>query len=153
MPKQKISPLIFDTYLAIIKNSLGSKMFRNFYVKINGKHIDIMKNGQYSCAFYLSNILKTFNLIKKPHVTVISTIKDMQKSRWQKIKKPKIGSVLVWEIKKFGKNDIHTHIGFYIGNHQAISNSSNKGCPIKHHWTFNNERKITAIYWHPKLSL
>jgi len=66
---------------------------------------------------------------------------------------PQFQREFVWEIKKFGKNDIHTHIGFYIGNHQAISNSSNKGCPIKHHWTFNNERKITAIYWHPKLSL
>jgi len=45
MPKKKkIIPLLRDSYLAVIKNSVGSKTFRNFYAKVNGKKQDLLKN-------------------------------------------------------------------------------------------------------------
>jgi hypothetical protein len=93
--KIKVTPLVLETYLAVIKNSVGSKMFRNFYAEVNGKPTDIMKNGDVSCAFFASSILVLFKLIKETHGTVDSTINDLKESGWLEIKKPKAGSVLI----------------------------------------------------------
>ncbi|MFH1170331.1 MAG: hypothetical protein V1704_02130 [Candidatus Vogelbacteria bacterium] len=148
--KQKVIPLIADTYLAVIKNSLGSKMFRNLYAKVDGKKEDITRNGELSCAFYVSSILALSKQIKEIHVTVDSTVKDLKKSGWKISQKPKVGSVLVWEKVNFGNNDVHKHIGFYIGDRKAVSNNYQCGYPVKHNWIFTN-RKIEMILWNPKL--
>lgn len=148
---KKIIPLPFENYLAVIKNSVGSKLFRNFYAKINGKRADIMRDGKLSCAFYVSAILVLFTLIKSTHGTVDGTVKDLQKSGWRSIKKPRIGSIIVWEEVDFGGGDVHKHIGFFIGGDKAISNNSELGYPVRHHWTFHNKRKVTMIFWNPKL--
>lgn len=149
--KQNISSPIFDTYLAVIKNSLGSKLFRNFYAKVNGKRADIMRNGELSCAFHVSSILVLFQFVKGVHATVDSTVKDLQRSGWKVIKRPKIGSVLVWEKIDFGNRDIHKHIGFYIGNNKAVSNSFKRGYPVIHSWNFGAKRKVDLMFWYPKL--
>jgi len=148
---QKVERLIFTSYLAMIKNSVGSKAFKNYYAKVNGIKKDVMENGKNSCAFFASSVLLTFELIEHFHATVDGLEKDLKASGWQKIKKPKIGSIIIWEPKKFEQNEIHKHLGFYIGNKKAISNSSQKGTPIVHHWTYNHSRKIEKIYWHKKL--
>lgn len=146
-----MTPLYFDTYLAAIKNSVGSKIFRNFYVKVGGKKKDVMNNGELSCAFYVSSILALFKYIKEPHGAVLATVEDIQKAGWTKINKPIIGSVLVWEKIDFGSNDLHAHIGFYIGKDIAISNNYKLGYPTEHNWTFNGMRKIDSIWWNAKL--
>ncbi len=155
MPHQ-IKPLIFDNYLALIKNSVGSKTWQNFYVKINGKKCDVMRSGDLSCAFFVSSLLALLGLIKRPHATVNSTLSDMENSGWHKIKKPKIGSILLWESQMGADGESHRHLGFYIGRHKAVSNSSSSRMPLIHHWTFGKrsgkpKRKIEAIFWHPKL--
>jgi len=149
--ERKITPLVFDTYLTVIKNSVGSKLFRNFYAKVNGKKTDIMRNGELSCAFYISSVLALFKFIKEIHGTVDSTVKGLKESGWRKIDKPKIGSVLVWKKIDFGDNDVHKHIGFFVGRNKAISNSYKLGYPIKHSWNFGAKRKIDAILWNPKI--
>ena len=164
MKRQKVIPILFDTYIAVIKNSVGSKMFCNVYAKVNGlpaqtgKKTDILQNGMLSCAFFISSILVLFKLIKEIHGTVDGTVRDLERSGWQKTTKPKIGNVLVWEKIDFGNKDFHKHIGFYIGNNKAISTSnSKKGQPIIHHWTYGIKRnkpvrKVKAIFWHKKLN-
>ncbi|MEK7103397.1 MAG: hypothetical protein AAB870_03560 [Patescibacteria group bacterium] len=149
--KPTVIPLIFDTYLAIIKNSLGSIMFRNFYAKVDGKKTDIMRNGELSCALYVSSLLVLFKFIGKVHGTVDSTVKDMKESGWKEIKKPKIGSVIVWESMDFGDNDIHKHIGFFVDGDKAISNSYRLGYPVEHSWDFDSQRKVEIILWNPML--
>ena len=157
MKKQKVIPILLDTYIAVIKNSVGSKMFRNSYAKINGKKTDILQNGMLSCAFFVSSILVLSKLIKEIHGTVDGTVKDLEQSGWQQIAKPKIGSVLVWEKIDFGNKNFHKHIGFYIGNNKAIStNSFKKRQPAVHHWTYGIKRnkparKIEAIFYNKKL--
>jgi len=148
--KQKFLPLVFDTYLAVIKNSIGSRLFRNFYVRTGRDRIDILRNGELSCAFYVSAILYLFKLIKDIHTTVDSTVKDLQKSGWKVIKKPKVGSIIVWEKMDFGDGEIHKHIGFYVGKGKVISNNYKFGCPIEHKWIFP-KRKVEMIFWNPRL--
>jgi len=157
MKKQKVIPILFDTYIAVIKNSVGSKIFRNSYAKINNKKTDILQNGNLSCAFFISSILVLFKLIKEIHGTVDETVRDLEQSGWQKITKPKIGSVIVWEKIDFGNKDFHKHIGFYIGNNKAISNSSKWKYPTIHRWTYGIKRnkpvrKVEAIFWNKKLN-
>jgi uncharacterized protein YycO len=147
--KQKVVPLILDTYLLVIKNSIGSKLFRNLYAKVNGQKTDITKNGNLSCAFYVSSILFLFKLIKEIHATVNGTARDLKESGWSEIKKPKVGCVLIWTETDFGNNSLHKHIGFYVGNRKAISNDYKKGYPTEHDFKF---RKIESILWHTNLN-
>lgn len=134
----------------MIKNAVGTKMFRNLYLEIKDKRIDIAKNGKFSCAFFVSNVLLIWGLVSRGHATVESTIKDMEKNGWKKIlkNKTKPGDVIVWEKTRGPNNKMHFHNGFYIGNKKAISNDSEKAMPVIHKWDY---RKIAAIYTHPKL--
>lgn len=149
--KQKVEPLLKETYLAVIKNSVGTKMFKNLFAKVNSKKKDIVENGNLSCAFYASSILYLFKLIKDIHATVNGTIKDLEESGWTKIKTPKNGCVLVWAEKDFGNGGLHKHIGFYIGNSNAVSNNSKTGFPTCHNWKEYDNRKVEKIFWHKKL--
>jgi hypothetical protein len=155
--KTSVPPAVFETYIAMIKNSVGSKIFRNAFFIINGKKMDVLRDGDLSCAVYVSSILRLVDLIPEAHATVKGTVKAMERAGWRPIKKPKIGSIIVWGPKTFKKiNEAHSHIGFYIGNEKAISNSSKKRSPSIHHWTYGAKqgkpiRKIETIYWHEKL--
>jgi len=143
--------LFKDTYLAFIKGSVGAKSYQSNFAKIGGKKVDLVKKGRLSCAFFVSSVLKTFNLIAELHTTVDGTIKDMEKSGWYVIETPKIGSVLLWEKERGNK-----HLGFYIKKDRAISNNKKTSCPSIHHWTYglqNNQpkRRIEKIFWHKSI--
>jgi len=152
--KSKFEVLSYQNYLQIIKASQNSKMFQRLYVLENNKKKDILKNGELSCAYYVSSILKIFDLISQPHATIKSAIRDMRQNGWQPTKKLKPGSVLIWQEKKFVDGTIHQHLGFYLGNNKAISNSTEKGLPIIHHFTYGRtktgqpKRKIIQILTH-----
>lgn len=155
MRKPKFKILTYQNYLQMIKASRGSQMFRQLYVLENNKKKDILKNGELSCAYYVSSILKIFDLISQLHVTVKSTIEDMRKSGWRPTKKLKPGNILVWEEKKFPDGTIHQHLGFYLGQDKAISHQHETKMPIIHHFTYGRtktgqpKRKIIQILTHP----
>lgn len=148
----KVELLKYESYLKMIKNSVGAKMFRNLYLKVDGKKIDATKNGNLSCAFFVSNILLMWGLIKEGHANVPSTIKDMLNNGWEEVSKDKIkpGNVIVWEKKTTPNGRLHLHNGFYIGNKKAISNYYKKRTPVVHSWDYNSKRKIIAVYRYPK---
>ena len=152
-----IKPLLFQNYLTVIKNSVNSTVFRNFYIEENGNIKDILENGNLSCAIFVSNILHMFSgihkLIDNPHVTVSSTLRDMVQNNWFEISELKIGAVLHWEAVDFGTSGMHEHIGFYIGDNLAISNNSKLGFPTVHDFEFDGTRKIRKILWHKALDL
>jgi hypothetical protein len=151
--------LLFDSYLAMIKNSEGTKIFRDFYGRFDKKKENLTKGGDLSCAFFVSAILYHFGLIKEPHLTVEGVLEDMspvrnprllngvQKSGWYKISRPRKGSIILWKERQG-----HRHLGFYLGNQKAISNNSKRRVPKIHHYTFNQRRKIEAIFWHKELN-
>ncbi|MEK7506550.1 MAG: hypothetical protein AAB566_00640 [Patescibacteria group bacterium] len=157
MKKSPVKILLLDSYLATIKNGVGTKLFRNLFVRTDNKRRDILENGRLSCAVFTSAILLMFGLIKESHATVSGLIKDLEKSGWKKIAKPRPGAILIWDYQNFGK-ERHRHSGFYIGDRQAISNSKTKRSPSKHHWTYGVKngkvsRKVIAIYWSKKLGM
>ena len=146
-------------YLAMIENAAKGEnwMFRNFYMEDGSQAIDILKDGGLSCAVFASSILYLFNsvleFLKKDHwisfthANCTSTEKDMLEHGWQEVAEAKIGAVLIWEVLNG-----EPHMGFYVGNDEAISNDSQgRGFPWKHHYTYNNTRKIEKIYWHREL--
>ncbi len=146
-----------SSYLAAIRDSVGSKMFRHLYaIDEHGNRSDILKNGRLSCAYYVAFILYHFKLIGDGHATVTSTIKDMEKSGWTVVNTPEPGDVLVWETStEHVEDESHEHIGFYLGDGRATSNSSKLFEIVEHDWVFgvdtegNPKRRVTNILRKP----
>ena len=154
---RKAKPILKESYLKAIKNSVGAKTWCSFFAQVDGKKKDILKNGDLSCAFFVSSILVMFGLMKRIHMTVKSTVKDMEENGWYEIKNLKPGSVILWEEKEQKKGSRHFHLGFYVGNNRAVSNRWEHKEPIIHHHTYGKKgdkspvRKIEKIFWHEKL--
>lgn len=125
-------------------------MFQTVWAEVGGKKKDILAGGELACASFVSGVLLWSGLIKEKHATVTGTLKDMRRSGWKKIKKPREGCILRWEKRE--ENGGHEHLGFYMGTTIAISNSKTAKVPVEHHWTYRGTRKIVAMYWHPRLN-
>lgn len=161
MQTEKVEPLFKETYIAMIENSEGTQMFQNLYARVNGEKKDITRAGELSCAFFVSSVLKIFDLIEEVHATVDGTVRDLYKSGWFEIEgsidpstegstsKILPGVIIVWEEKE-EKGERHKHIGFYLGNNEAISNSAKEKVPKKHHFIYNGEREILKAFWNSK---
>ncbi len=152
---------LFLSYIKTIENSVGSNLFRNLYFEIEGSVVDVLNDGDLSCATYVTTILYIFGLIKERHTTVIATIDDISRSGWFEIKDPRKGALILWGYKKKdnGTQGKHRHVGFFIDNETAISNDSSTRVIAKHHPTFgtfpNGEvrRDILAYYWNDNLNV
>ncbi|PIS32168.1 hypothetical protein COT40_01450 [Candidatus Peregrinibacteria bacterium CG08_land_8_20_14_0_20_41_10] len=141
--------LAFTTYLQMVKNSVGSSLFRSSYFEIDGKKVDLLQNGELSCAFFVSNLLKLFGQIESIHIAVKNTVADLERSYWKKIPLEQIhpGDILVWEMVDFtGNGKKHGHIGFYIGNQLAVSTDFISRNIIRHSWNYGGTRKIEGTY-------
>ena len=158
----EVKVLEFENYIEMIKKSVGSDLFQTIWAEVDGVRKDITDagkgSGQLSCASHVSGVLLLFSghgLIKTRHAMTPGLIRDMEASGWHKIDEPKVGAVIHWE-KLTRDGTTNEHIGFYIGNDEAVSNSPDERVPRVHHWTFGEEdgkpkRKVEGIYWHPKL--
>ncbi len=159
-----VSILKKKSYLAMIRNAAQGevRMFRNLYALVDGQEQDILRDGQVSCAVFVSAVLYLQNAalefegkprwISFTHATVPSTEKDMEKNGWVQIPDVREGAVVTWEPITYADGATHWHVGFYIGNDRAISNASNdSGVPKEHHSTYDGKRQIVRIWWHPTL--
>ena len=149
MKKEKPQPLLLENLVAVARASVGSPLFRNLYARVGRRKVDILKNGDLSCAFFVSAILKIFSLVRGVHATVAGTVRDLKKSGWRKARKPKPGCVIVWRPRTFMDGEAHAHIGFSISRGRAISTSYKKRTPVMHDLHY---RPIETIYSHPKLA-
>lgn len=154
----KVKLLKKKNYLAMIENAAKGEnwMFRNLYAEVDGQEKDILEDGRLSCAVVLTSIIYLNRLTDDLSSTVDSAVRKLLASGWYETDELKPGAVLVWEKKAVqpphGDGKLHSHIGFYVGGEMAVSNSSfNSGVPIKHHYTYNDTRKIEKILWHPEL--
>jgi len=130
----------------MIKNSVGTDLFKNLFVLKDGESIDILDGGDLSCSFFVSGVLSYFNLVKAPHATVSGLVRDLEESGWTKTEKPKEGDIVVWEAQAQTGDELHKHVGFYISEREAISNSFIKKVPALHHITFEDTRKVEVLY-------
>ncbi len=152
---------LFRSYRAMIENSVGANLFRNLFFHINGEIIDVLDDGDLSCAMFVTSILHPFGLIQEIHTTVNATIEDLEASGWHEISEPREGAIILWGFKKKddGTQGKHRHVGFYIDQETAISNSSSERVPARHHPTYgtfpNGEvrRDIQVYYWHPRFDI
>lgn len=147
-----------DSYLAMVQNAEGANLFRNLYALVDGEKKDIVENGNLSCALFVSIILHTFRLIEAPHATVSGLERDLIKSLWHKTETPSAGDIIIWEAIRQGDDEAHPHIGFYLGNGEAMSNNWQTRVPARHLYTCGTKpdgtpvRAITAIYTHDFLA-
>ncbi|MBI2439184.1 MAG: hypothetical protein HYV45_01105 [Candidatus Moranbacteria bacterium] len=170
--EEKRSLALLPSYLAMIEASVDSKMFRQLFVtEYDGSHTDVIGNGDLACAFYVSALLHIFNLVKTGvHTTVDKTEWDMTVlSQWYLLPSNTVsvmrhhlsqmprGSVIIWGKKMCTDGLQHRHIGFYMGEKEAISNRPDQGSPQRHHYTFGENddgspvRPIEKVYFHPLL--
>lgn len=143
-----LRPLVLKNFLTAARGSHGSKIFQKLYFTDGKKTKDILKNGDLSCAFFVSSLLKIFSLIGNVHATVDGTIKDMANSGWEKINRPIPGAVVVWGPKETEDGTVHRHIGICLGNNKAISNRAEKRTPVIHALKY---RMIEGYFWNKNL--
>lgn len=143
------------TYLAVIRGSVDSTMFRHLYANVDGVEKDILDDGLKSCAYYVSFILCPFNLLQAPHATVKGLRTGLLLNGWTEVsQEPREGEVVVWEEAAQAGGEMHFHAGFCMGDGTAISHVDRTRTPQEHHLTFGlNEddspkRKIISVYTH-----
>lgn len=149
MPDDNIKILIKETLLKTIENSIGSKLFNSLIVKFQDSGLvkDILNNGEYSCAYYVSSILYGLSLIDKPHATVKTVLEKLKENNWQEVHDDvKPGDIIVWEKNKTADGTEHEHLGFVLNKNEAVSNYSTKRKIAKHSIDFNGKRKIAVVY-------
>jgi hypothetical protein len=150
---------LFTSYLAMIENSPGTNMFRHRYYTVWGESLDVLDDGDLSCAVFVTSVLYMFDLIGEIHTKVSESIKDLHASGWFVIKEPRPGAVIQWGFKRKdeGTQGRHNHLGFYLDTETAVSNESlPMGHVISHHPTYGTldgepRRSIVAYWWHPAL--
>lgn len=140
--------LLKKNLLSIAKSAVGTKIFRKLYFSIDRKKIDVLRDGNLSCAFFVSSLLKILGLVGETHTTVKGLEEDMARHGWHKINKSKDGAVIIYGPKKFKSGETHKHVGVYLGKGFSISNSSKKRLPQIDKW---NYRPVEKILWHKKL--
>lgn len=153
--REEGAPLeLSETYLAMIRGSIDSRQYQKLFVRSPIGVMDVTDGGNFSCAFYVSSILKLCGLTTGGvHTTVDETIRDMQESGWRPVAELRNGCVLVWAegvLCSDGRH--HKHIGFYLEPDLAVSNHPELRVPKEHHPTFGQRdgrpvRPIREIYY------
>lgn len=153
MPDENLEKLPFETLLKMIENSEGTRIFNSAFVKDKrtGRIIDVLNDGEYSCAVFVSGLLSLVGLIDRPHSTVKTLVSKLEESNnWEKIEaKIEPGDVLVWEKVKFEDGSENEHIGFAIDDLNAISTNYIEKRVVKHpafKKVNGKDRKIEKIY-------
>ncbi|XKT75278.1 MAG: hypothetical protein ACJKSS_00600 [Patescibacteria group bacterium UBA2103] len=136
-----------ETYLSMAKSAEGSKMFQTLWANVDGETKNILDDGDVSCAFFVSSLLKLFDLVDTPHATVSGLEKDLLRNNWKETTSPTSGTIIVWEKQAQANDDPHEHVGIYLEKNKAISNSYKKRVPIIHDID-ETKRKIKAFYTH-----
>jgi hypothetical protein len=141
--KPKFTVLPNETYLKTITNSIGSRLFNSKIVQYpDGRIADILNNGELSCAFFVSGILKLYDLVPRTRSTVSNFAADLeQNEKFVEITETDLqpGDIIFWGEYLFKDGEPHKHVGFYVGENQAVSTNYSKGEVVKH-----NHKVLTA---------
>ncbi|MDE2019229.1 MAG: hypothetical protein KGJ13_02675 [Patescibacteria group bacterium] len=149
MPDSNIKPLYKETLLKAIENSIGSRIFNSLIVKFQdtGAVKDILNDGEFSCAFFVSSLLYLFGTVPRTCTTVKSLREMASDKKWRRIspEEAEAGDVVFWEKIEFEDGTENPHVGFALGNDEAVSTNYIKKIIDKHPLS-REDRKVEAIY-------
>lgn len=123
---QKPRRLYYESLLAMVRNSVGSRLFNTFYVQLSdGTTIDAFDDGKASCAAFVSGLLVMAGKLDGFHGTVDQTVAGLEKTQWGQLSSVQLQTVkpldvLVWEAVQLEGTD-YRHIGFAIGEMAGLS--------------------------------
>lgn len=151
MSDKNIKILRKETYLKAIENSVGSKLFNSLFVEFqdSGKTADILNDGMYSCAFFVSSVLYLLGAMDKSHTTVKGILEICENNQdWLKVKPDNIepGDLIFWEKIKFDDGSENAHVGFALSNQEAVSTDYKNKAVARHPIISDNKRAIEAVY-------
>lgn len=155
MADPNIEPLQKETYLKMIENSIGSRLFNSIVVRIKDtdKIKDVVNDGEYACAFFASGVLTLAEMLPRTSATVPSLQKQLEQSgKWKEVSDIQEGDVVFWEKVMFENRKENGHVGFARSNNEAISTSTSRREVARHHLTYGTDesggpnRKIEKIY-------
>jgi hypothetical protein len=157
MPDENIEILKKETYLKMLENSVDTKLFNSVFVKYrdSGKVVDILNNGEFSCAFFVSGLLSLNQMLQRPHTTIKTLRAKLgADNKWQEVKINDVepGDVLFWDFVTFPDGSKNEHVGFALNKEEAVSTDYINHNIYKHHITFGvteagqAKRGITGVY-------
>ena len=145
----------------MIENSIGSKIFNSLLAADESGTIkDILNDAEFSCAFFVSNILTLFEFLPRPRATVKSLREELLTKnnlvvipeRSDDISSSiEAGDIIFWENKKHEDDTETEHVGFALNNSEAVSTSFKEHCVARHDITYGKSesgtpnRSITLI--------
>lgn len=159
MPDLTLTPLPKETLLALIKNAPGSKLFKSLIVYDTATNVsrDVLNDGEYSCAFFVSSLLALAGYLPKPNTTVVGLRARLKESSFMEIPADGIepGDVIFWEKIVFPDGSANEHVGFALDNTRAVSTSYKKKEVVEHPINLpgnlsTEPRKITLVLRAPK---
>jgi len=158
--KPQFTHLMFESFIKAAENAQGSAIFQSLIVKDNktGKISDVLKGGEYSCAFFVSGLLTLFNFFEKPCATVTSLEKQLNEKGCREINESKIrpGDIIIWEEMVFKNGTRHRHAGIAVSISDAVSTNHHSKVVERNHLTFGVDkggqpnRNIEKIFRLPK---
>ena len=141
-----------ESYLEMIENSVGTKMFRSLFVEQDGERFDALRGGELSCAVFVSSVLTLHGLIDAPHATVRRTVDELKRAGWQPLEESRPGAVVVWKDREYDDGEVHGHIGFVVSADEAVSTSYRSKEVVRHAMNeLDGEREVESFWWHPNL--
>jgi hypothetical protein len=145
--------------------------------ELRSRVVDVCDNGDLSCAFFVSSVLKILStsqleLVRTLHATVDGLIKDMLLCGWVRkngdaipdwLKNPgsepyklsdipfSAGDIILWGRRVDIPTGMHKHVGFYTGGFDCVSNNPKTRKVDIHDIIFRGTRGIEASFTHPFL--
>jgi len=126
-----------ETYLKAIENSINTKLFNSIIVReTDGTVRDVLNDGEYSCALFVSSVLFLHNQVSRTRSTVNNLENDLKEnSTFKQIEDSstiEAGDVLFWESVTYEDGTQNRHVGFAISSSEAISTNYIQKCVVKH---------------------
>lgn len=127
-----------ETYLKMIENSVDSKIFNSIVVQDEDEEVyDLLGDGEFSCATFVSGVLVLQGLIPKVRATVKNLRTELiENEKFIQIDEQEIqvGDIIFWQEFEFPDGSKNAHAGFYVGGDTAVSTSYQNKKVIKHHF-------------------
>ena len=140
----------------MIENSIGTRLFNSVIVSYRDSDtvVDVLNDGEYSCAFFVSSVLTLVQFLDRPHTTVKTVRLKLEERGWSKIPaaEAELGDVIFWEKVKFDNGSENEHVGFVGNSTEAISTSYLERKVVRHDIFFRKEgadhlaRAVSAVY-------